>query len=67
MVINKRYFALSALSLRRFVLGRMYLLVKAQYSGVPEDPGFAEFLQVYQRIVKYHEDHIVPHLVEADI
>jgi len=67
MVINKRYFALSALSLRRFVLGRMYLMVKAQYSTTPNDPAFTAFLDVYNKILQYHESHIVPHLVEADI
>lgn len=67
MVINKRYFALSALSLRRFVLGRMYLMVKARYSTVQNDPEYLAFLDTYNEILQYHEQRIVPHLVEADI
>ncbi len=67
LVLNRRYFALAALSLRRFVTGRIYLLLKSQYIVHPQDTVYTAFLSQYRRFLAAFESDIVPHLVEADI
>lgn len=65
--LNIRYFALSALSLRRYVLGRMYLVVKANAIADLDDPRFVRFLEAYETLLERFEERISPYLVEADI
>jgi hypothetical protein len=65
--LNIRYFALSALSLRRYVLGRMYLVVKTNAIDDLEDPRFIRFLETYQALLERFEERISPYLVEADV
>lgn len=65
--MNTRYFALSSLSLRRFVLGNMYLRLKTEYFSQPNDPKYLGFLDVYEEILQSFEDVVVPRLVPADI
>lgn len=65
--ITLRYWAKSALSLRRYVLGRMYLNLKTTYITDPADPGFRDFLEVYEGILESFESDIVPRLVDADL
>ncbi len=65
--ITLRYWAKSALSLRRYVLGRMYLTLKTSYLTEPDNPGFRNFLEVYERILQSFESDIVPRLVDADL
>jgi hypothetical protein len=67
LFLNIRYYALTSLSLRRFVLGGMYMELKTRHPIDPSDPALAGFLEVYTRILKDFEDGIVPQLVEADI
>jgi hypothetical protein len=67
LFLNKRYYALSYLSMRRFVLGGMYAEMKSRYILKQDDPAFTGFLAVYESIRKNYEDIVVPHLVEADI
>jgi hypothetical protein len=67
LILNIRYYALTSLSLRRYVLGGMYMQLKTRHMGDPADPTLAPFLEVYDRILKDFEDSIVPQLVEADI
>jgi hypothetical protein len=67
LILNIRYYALTALSLRRFVLGGMYMQLKTRHPLDSTDPAFALFLEAYDRILKDFEESIVPQLVEADI
>ncbi|MBN2444502.1 MAG: FecR domain-containing protein [Spirochaetales bacterium] len=67
LFLNVRYYALSALSLRRYVLGRMYIMIKTNSIKNIENQVYRDFLAVYRRILSLFETEIVPHLVEADI
>jgi hypothetical protein len=63
--LNTRYFALAALSLRRYVVARMYLMQKTRFMA--ESVGFDEFLRPFEGLLERFEQEIVPFLVEADI
>ncbi|UCF98075.1 MAG: FecR domain-containing protein [Spirochaetaceae bacterium] len=65
--LNYRYYSLAALSLRRYVAGRMYVLLKAQYITKANDSSYQQFLNRYSDILSDFESSIVPYLVEADI
>jgi hypothetical protein len=65
--MNVRFSALAALSLRRFVGGRLYLLEKEQFITKLDDPAYREFLTDFQGFVTTFEQSIVPFLVQADI
>jgi hypothetical protein len=67
LLLNIRYYALTALSLRRYVLGGMYMELKTRHPKGSGDPAFAPFLEAYQRILNDFEKGIAPQLVEADI
>jgi hypothetical protein len=67
LYLNMRFYSLAALSLRRYVAGRMYLIMKTRYLTHPEDPAFGEFLDRYHEFLSTFERFIVPHLVEADL
>ncbi|MCX7786976.1 MAG: FecR domain-containing protein [Spirochaetes bacterium] len=67
LFLNKRFYALSYLSLRRYVGGGLYLQMKSRYITKPTAPVYVEFLERYKDILKKFEETIVPHLVEADI
>jgi hypothetical protein len=64
--LNVRYYALAALSLRRYVAGRMYVTVKAQSMGGRADT-MGVFRAVYGELLEQFEESVVPHLVEADL
>ncbi len=67
LVLNYRYWALSALSLRRFVMGRMYLILKSRYIADLNNSTYVSFLRLHEQILASFEKSIVPHLVEFDI
>jgi hypothetical protein len=67
LFINLRYYALSSLSLRRFVLGRLALEMKSRYIVDRNNSQFISFQNVYAGILEVFEKKIVPWLVEADI
>ena len=67
LVLNYRYYAVAALSLRRYVGGRMYLLLKAGQIRNPEDPSLNAFLERYREMLAAFEERIVPRLLEVDI
>jgi hypothetical protein len=67
LFLNIRYYALTSLSLRRFVLGGMYMQLKTRHPLDASDPALAGFLEARARILKDFEESIVPQLVEADI
>ena len=65
--LNVRYSGLAALSLRRFVAGRLYLFMKARFIAEPEGTQWTDFLQRYDALLAGFEKSISPVLVEADI
>ncbi|MFP4330195.1 MAG: FecR domain-containing protein [Spirochaetaceae bacterium] len=65
--LNYRYFSLSALSLRRHVLGRMYMTMKTLNIMNPENEEFQAFLEEYEAFLDLYEQRITPGLVPADI
>jgi hypothetical protein len=68
LILNIRYYALSALSLKRFVLGRLYLQLKATYINEPANGFFTDFLIVYNRVLDLFETNVAKDfLVIADI
>ncbi len=65
--LNERYYALSALSMRRFIIGSMYAEIKTRYMAKPDDPVFREFLEVYSRVLQKFEETSIPQINETDI
>jgi len=65
--MNMRYWALSALSLRRYVIGRLYLLMKAQYATDTTNQVFTDYLNAHNQALLVFEKRIVPYLVDADL
>ena len=67
LFLNMRFYALSYLSLRRYVVGGLYLQMKSRYITKPTALVYQSFLERYRDILRKYEETIVPHLVEADI
>lgn len=67
LFLNLRYYTLSALSLRRYVLGRMYTRLTSMYINDEGSAVYQGFVQVYRRILTAFEHSVAPHLVAADI
>lgn len=67
MRLNLRYYALSALSFRRFVLGSMYARVKSAFINKLDSAEYRDFKKVYASILIDYERDVTPFLVEADI
>lgn len=65
--LNLRYFALGALSLRRFVGGRLYVYLKARYIANPHDSMWTDFQARYSSFLSSFEQSVVPQLVPVDI
>jgi hypothetical protein len=65
--MNVRYSGLAALSLRRFVAGRLYIFVKAHLVTQRDSTLWTNFLKRYEALLSSFEKSIVPVLVEADI
>ncbi len=67
LYINLRFYSLAALSLRRYVGGRLYLFMKARYITDPADPLYRQYRERFRDFLDGFEDAIVPHLVDIDI
>ena len=67
LFLNTRFYALSYLSMRRYVVGGLYLQMKSRYINKPGEPVYREYLSLHESILKEYEEIIVPQLVEADI
>ena len=65
--LNTRYAALAALSLRRYVAGRLYVFLKARYITNPHDATYDDFLSRFKTFLDGFEEAIVPYLVKVDI
>ncbi len=66
-VLNYRYYALSGLSLRRYVLGNLYMRMKTRYIMDLDNPTLASFMTAYEQFLAEFEARVVPGLVERDI
>ena len=60
LVLNYRYYALAALSLRRHVMTGLYIRMKIHFMGYTGDPLYGEFLERYSSILKTFEDRVTP-------
>ena len=67
LILNLRYYALAALSLRRYVAGRMYVLLKSRFITRLDDSVYVEFTARFNEFLSRFERSIVPQLVAADI
>jgi hypothetical protein len=64
--LNLRYYSLSALSFRRFVLGPMYARVKSAFVNRLDSADYLDFEKVYSGILSDYMRDVTPFLVEAD-
>ncbi len=64
--LNLRYYALSALSFRRFVLGSMYAQVKSAFLNRLDSDEYKAFEQTYMKILSDYDRDVSSYLVEAD-
>ncbi|MCX7040287.1 MAG: FecR domain-containing protein [Spirochaetes bacterium] len=67
LFLNVRYFSLAALSLRRYVGGRMYMFMKSRYITTPADPAWTEFRGRFDGLLESFERSVVPQLTAEDI
>ncbi len=65
--LNVRFYALAALSLRRFVAGRLYVILKARSIATPTDPTWVSFTSRFDALLASFEKSIAPQLVAVDI
>ena len=67
LILNVRYYALSSLSMRRFIVGNMYAEIKTRNITKLDDPVFKEFEKVYKGVLEKFEQIAAPQLNETDI
>ncbi|MCL2791474.1 MAG: FecR domain-containing protein [Spirochaetaceae bacterium] len=65
--LNVRYYALSALSMRRFVVGNMYAEMKSRYITRLNDPVFIEFRNLYNEVLRKFEEITISRINATDI
>jgi hypothetical protein len=65
--INLRFYSLAALSLRRYVGGRLYLFMKSQYITNTGEEVYQQFNNDFRVFLDQFESTIVPHLVDIDL
>ncbi|MEM5947154.1 FecR domain-containing protein [Spirochaetia bacterium 38H-sp] len=63
---NYRYYALSALSLRRYMIVRLYIPLRAKVLTGDYDR-WNEFYGAYMSVLEFFDKRLVPYLVQADI
>lgn len=67
LFLNIRYYSLSALSFRRFILGKLYINMKGLYITRPDNKKYRLFLDVYRGIIGKFEKVVIPFLDVNDI
>ena len=67
LFLNVRYYSLAALSMRRFVAGRLYLFMKTRSIAHPDGLQWTVFLSRFNDMLSSFEQSIVPQLVTTDI
>jgi len=65
-VMNYRYYALSALSMRQYILGGFYVRMKTAYISDRNNPIYTEFMDLYQSAASDFDKRLGSYLVEAD-
>jgi hypothetical protein len=65
--LNLGYSTMAALSLRRFVVGRLYIFMKARYITHVDDPAWTEFLSRHNSLLSSFESSVALHLVQDQI
>jgi len=65
--ITLRYYAKSAFSIRRFVLGRMYVTVKTAYLDELSNSSYQQFIKIHNNILQKFAAEVLPHLTDADL
>ena len=65
-VMNYRYYALSALSMRQHILSGFYIRMKSAYISDLENAVYMDFMDEYQSTLAGFEKQVAPRLVEAD-
>ena len=65
--LNVRYYALSALSMRRYIVGNMYAEMKTRNIKNLDNPAYREFEQLYKNLLEKFEKISIPRLNETDI
>jgi hypothetical protein len=66
MVLNYRYYALSALSLRQHILTGFYVRMKTEFITDRQNPVYTGFLNNYGKLLERFENRVAPYLVETD-
>ncbi|MCG8477965.1 MAG: hypothetical protein MI724_02640 [Spirochaetales bacterium] len=64
---NTRYYALTALSLRRYVLGGIYVEMRSRFFLDAANPVYRDFITAYEEILAEYERRVTPDLVDVDI
>jgi hypothetical protein len=69
LFINLRFYALSSLSLRRFVQGRLYVQMKSRYLAEPDALEYQAFLESHRHVLAKFQASVAvdPILVPADM
>ncbi|MDA3941393.1 MAG: FecR domain-containing protein [Spirochaetia bacterium] len=67
LFLNIRYYSLSSLSFRRFILGGLYLDMKARYIMDVNNNEYQKFLSMYEDVMNSFEESVVPFLDANDI
>ncbi len=67
LYINIRYYTLSALSFRRYILGRLYSDLKSRYITDQENKQYTEFLDKYKLLLGKFEKDVVPYMNVNDL
>ncbi len=65
--LNMRYYAVSSLSMRRHLVGNMYVSIRTKYLGNIDDEKYVEFISEYNAFISLYEKELIPYLVKADI
>ena len=65
--LNYRYYGLSGMSLRRYVIAYMYIEMKTKYVLDIINVEYLDFMKEYDKFLYIYEENITKTLVEADI
>jgi len=67
LYLNRRHYALSAYSMRRYVMGRMYLTMKARYLNDLQNDSYMSFVKVYDYILSIYDEESAKYLNVTDV
>jgi hypothetical protein len=67
LYLNLRYYSLAALSMRRYVGGRLYSFIKARYISELDNATYQRYKDRYEGFLVDFEAKIIPHIVEIDL